>query len=65
MILALIASAYILAGGILAALLIGGENRARSSTVPFAPAPAFALVVGMILIWPVLLALAADRGARR
>jgi hypothetical protein len=58
MMLPLVASVYILTGGSLAALLVGGEDHTHPLAGPFRPAPAFTLVVGTILLWPMLLALA-------
>jgi len=65
MIWSVIASVYITAGGSLALLLVGGEDRASQLVSPLRPAPAFALVVGTIVLWPVLLALAIDQQSSR
>ena len=60
MILSLVVSIYILAGGSIAGLLMGRVDHAHPLTPPFHPASAFTLVVGVIVLWPVLLALAVD-----
>jgi len=60
MILSLVASIYILAGGSIAGLLATGTDHTHPFAPPFNPAAAFTLVVGTIVLWPVLLALAVD-----
>ena len=64
MILSLIASGYVLVGGLLAALVMAGDDHTHPLAGPLKPAPAFALVVGTIVLWPVLLALAVDERPR-
>lgn len=60
MILPLVASIYILAGGSMAGLLVMGADHTHPFAPPFNPAAAFALVVGVIVLWPVLIALAIE-----
>ena len=65
MILPLVASIYILAGGSIAGLLVTSADHNHPFTPPFNPAAAFTLVVGTIVLWPVLLALAAAQGSTK
>lgn len=65
MILVLVASLYILVGGGLATALLAGGDHPLPSLAPSSIAVAFALVVGTVLLWPMLLALAIDRRWQR
>lgn len=65
MILVLVASLYILVGGGLAMALLTGGDPPLPSLAPSSIAVAFALVVGTVLLWPMLLALAIDQRGQR
>jgi len=58
-------SLYVLAGGVLAPLLMRMQHPTTVHTASFDPAAALAVVTGTILLWPVLLALAFERGGSR
>lgn len=61
----LIASGYLLVGGSVAWGCLGGK---RSHGAMFGAddlSPAFAIVCGTMLVWPVLIAMAVDQGEPR